>query len=590
MPYTPNNPYIPGDPYSYDLKWLVCRVKANSSILEGLDERIRKIVVSELDQHDPVYYPTAQALIESGQKAPSIAFIEGFNAAGDTGANLYYVTDDYNDIIGADFYLTMAEPNKWAIPLVLTPYVTPEMFGAYGDGTTDDTAGINVACKMGQTVVFSSDKTYLVDATASVKPQAGNYLLGNGATIQIATTDAGTYAAFFIDNADDVTLKGFEIIGDLPTHTGSTGEFGFGVRVRNSKNTVVEECSASHCWGDGFYCDRGTVDAVFRACKATYNRRQGMSVVDCDGLEITDCVFSYTGKGAASTPPAAGIDFEPFEATQKIQRVVVNNIFTEYNSSGILVYSKNADITINGAKDIGSTAAFQFASSGTTTYDTGAIILNNAVAIQTRNNALNIHKSKDVWPLIINGIDIIQGMALSGTTSKANSAVYFRDSSDGECGGVTIRGLRISGRHPNGNNPYYCPISSEATTNTDIEISIEHISDCYVPRLMTDNGTDGFSVSDPFNMLWYQSGTSLTIGNNFVSRLSRLDTASVDWTIDHLPNNTPLTIVNTSGYTCRLITSLNIVGIGTGTINVLNDTAIVIKRTNTQYYGYTMHI
>lgn len=37
MAYTPtNNPYIPGDPYSYDLKWIVTQIKAALSSIEGL--------------------------------------------------------------------------------------------------------------------------------------------------------------------------------------------------------------------------------------------------------------------------------------------------------------------------------------------------------------------------------------------------------------------------------------------------------------------------------------------------------------------------------------------------------------------------
>ena len=27
MPYTPNNPLVPGDPYSYDLRWMVEQLK-----------------------------------------------------------------------------------------------------------------------------------------------------------------------------------------------------------------------------------------------------------------------------------------------------------------------------------------------------------------------------------------------------------------------------------------------------------------------------------------------------------------------------------------------------------------------------------
>lgn len=36
MSYTPNNPYVPGDPYSYDLKWLVQNIHKIESAIEAL--------------------------------------------------------------------------------------------------------------------------------------------------------------------------------------------------------------------------------------------------------------------------------------------------------------------------------------------------------------------------------------------------------------------------------------------------------------------------------------------------------------------------------------------------------------------------
>lgn len=38
MPYTPNNPYIPGDPYSYDLKWIVEKLKEAISLYQPLHD------------------------------------------------------------------------------------------------------------------------------------------------------------------------------------------------------------------------------------------------------------------------------------------------------------------------------------------------------------------------------------------------------------------------------------------------------------------------------------------------------------------------------------------------------------------------
>ena len=135
-----NNPYVPGDPFSYDLKWIVRRIKEIDVTLSTLDEMILQKIVQLLDQHDPLYWKTADELIHSDMKTPSLAYIEGYYAAGDGGANLYYITSDYNDVLAADFYLTLDGANRWAIPVIVTPYVTPEMFGANGDHENDEAA------------------------------------------------------------------------------------------------------------------------------------------------------------------------------------------------------------------------------------------------------------------------------------------------------------------------------------------------------------------------------------------------------------------------------------------------------------------
>lgn len=42
MPYTPeNNPYVPGDPYSYDLKWLTGQVNYVINVIENIQTIIQ---------------------------------------------------------------------------------------------------------------------------------------------------------------------------------------------------------------------------------------------------------------------------------------------------------------------------------------------------------------------------------------------------------------------------------------------------------------------------------------------------------------------------------------------------------------------
>lgn len=60
----------------------------------------------------------------------------------------------------------------------LSTYVTPKMFGAKGDGVTDDTAAIVAALATGKTVVL--DKTYLID---TLTPPMGADIVVNGKLI-----------------------------------------------------------------------------------------------------------------------------------------------------------------------------------------------------------------------------------------------------------------------------------------------------------------------------------------------------------------------------------------------------------------------
>jgi hypothetical protein len=73
-------------------------------------------------------------------------------------------------------------------------------------------------------------------------------------------------------------------------------------------------------WGDGFYL--GSARGVtFCSVVADHNRRQGLSVIEVDRLEVTNSVFSNT----QGTRPGAGIDLEPDDVKQRITNVRIHN-------------------------------------------------------------------------------------------------------------------------------------------------------------------------------------------------------------------------------------------------------------------------
>ena len=84
--------------------------------------------------------------------------------------------------------------------------------------------------------------------------------------------------------------------------------------------------------GDGIYLGAGPggapcQDVVIRDVVCDRNYRQGISVISAENLLIERCVL----KGTAGTPPAAGIDFEPNAANERLVNCVMRDCTIENN-------------------------------------------------------------------------------------------------------------------------------------------------------------------------------------------------------------------------------------------------------------------
>ena len=99
-------------------------------------------------------------------------------------------------------------------------YVTPEMFGAKGDGTSDDTASVRIAISTGKCIL---SKTYRTTSEIFVPSKA--HIAGHGTII---FTSAGN-ALKSIDT-DDILLEGFRIVG-----TGKNGSDQVGILLGGNK-------------------------------------------------------------------------------------------------------------------------------------------------------------------------------------------------------------------------------------------------------------------------------------------------------------------------------------------------------------------
>jgi polygalacturonase len=227
-----------------------------------------------------------------------------------------------------------------ASPLV----VNVRQKGAKGDGRTDDTAALRAAfdkvARTGGTVLVP-DGVYMVEATSRehrLKIGSDTTLkLSPGATIKAIPNGAQDYALLTIAGASNVTVTGGTLEGDRAQHTDKAGEWGMGLSiVEGAKNVTVSGVTSKEMWGDGFYL--GSAQGVtFCSVVSDHNRRQGLSVIEVDRLEVTNSVFSNT----QGTRPSAGIDLEPDDVKQRISNVRIHNSkFLNNKGPGILVAGK----------------------------------------------------------------------------------------------------------------------------------------------------------------------------------------------------------------------------------------------------------
>ena len=261
-----NNPNVPGDPFSYDLKWIIAKLKAHGNSLSVLEGD-----VSDLKSEIAEY------------------------------ANLYdYITQ--------------------AIEIGGLAYVTPELYGAYGDGLHDDTRAIQTAIDTQLPVVFKPNANYLVslpeDNINALQLKDGSVLLGNDCTLTLASTDLDRYRIIGARMVNNIIISDFKIVGDLQHHGGNAGEWGYGISVAGCTNVIIKNCRCSYCWGDGINIAATydlpvnsvmTYNVHVDGCSAHHNRRNGISVEGGEYIYINDTVITNN----VGTSPQCGIDVEP---------------------------------------------------------------------------------------------------------------------------------------------------------------------------------------------------------------------------------------------------------------------------------------
>jgi hypothetical protein len=140
----------------------------------------------------------------------------------------------------------------------------------------------------------------------------------------------------------NVTVAGGTLLGERAEHVGTSGAGGMGIRISDgAQHVTISGVTAKAMWGDGFYVE-GATDIEFCAVTADNNRRQGLSIIEADGVTVMGSVFKNTN----GTRPSAGIDLEPDKPEQEITNVQIQNSkFIDNAGPGIEIAGKRGRIS-----------------------------------------------------------------------------------------------------------------------------------------------------------------------------------------------------------------------------------------------------
>lgn len=309
-------------------------------------------------------------------------------------------------------------------------YVTPEMYGAVGDGIADDTEAINNAFSSGYIVVFLH-KTYLIDGTVSSEINNG-VIIGNNATLKIKPNSSESYNGLIAKGKCYIT--DLIVLGERKEHSGTTGEWGNGIVLQDSHDTVVNNVTCNDCWGDGLYIGVHDDNQPFANNNITVlnsrfdnNRRNGISVIHGTNILIKNCVISNTN----GTNPQTGIDVEPNNDVENADVTIEGCTFIDNVFGNVTVQRKNSKVLVSNCI---SENKNKYQASEYSSYN-GILTLSNITVKQSKRGFCYATGSTAV--VTANNVHIIKLAPMPSSPGPSDSFLHAENGSKATITGLT---------------------------------------------------------------------------------------------------------------------------------------------------------
>lgn len=364
-------------------------------------------------------------------------------------------------------------------------------FSIKGDGTTDDTAGLNSVLALGGPI-YIPDGVYAISDTLVM---ASNTLLSFSpkAEIKFITGSSVTSgdAMFSINEVSNVYIA-----GNGATLTGERKGTGLndivmGLRISGSTDVAVYKLDINDMAGDGVYvagADDNTPifpDRVWiKDVRCDNNMRNGMSIVSAKNLWIDNCLVTNSNGKA----PETGYDFEVEGSNTLMQNVNVTNCrgsnnkqfdFSLVLGGNTTPITNSVGITLDNCMSFDSTTYVETVGLAVINHkdamaNDGFIKINNFTARNVNNHGLFIRNiDKDGQGIELTNITLIDtalttlGNLIGGQDTPFMLYTNSSNTVYEDPGNVRVDGLKIRD-NTRDRSPYYISSAGNAWTNIKI--------------------------------------------------------------------------------------------------------------------------
>ena len=224
---------------------------------------------------------------------------------------------------------------------------------------------------------IKSESAILIPSDFELKMSANTY-------IRVQPNNAHAYALIMVYKGDNINISGGNLLGDRWEHDYSpvidlygneykTHEWGHMLQIAGGKNITVDGVDISDATGDGFDLHGSDIrnldgtprngeyiseNVTLKNCIVNNSRRNGLSLLDGNGILIENCSIKNTGLGenpsgvdysSAGTWPKYGVSFEAWRVRnsdgtlneyEKIENVTLRgNTFTGNSGGDIVLYT-----------------------------------------------------------------------------------------------------------------------------------------------------------------------------------------------------------------------------------------------------------